>query len=237
MCIKSKWKCAAHGPPSPSSLQRVVLLVVPWSAEPHVLSVWIRWKKQLLSADQPSVSHQPRPPLLLLLHRPLYCNGTFTWFSHTLKPSWQHRWLCYSRLHMICQPVSHIQSYFKIIRAQEKKCSVLFYTSQYLLILLICNYTVRLSAISLSWCFLIDQQLKNLISSWLPTGTFPWQVHWHRLLSAFLQTHAEQEANTQRPWVHWPRVLQLTHMDQVIDLSCVSPTILYSFEKRAWLEN
>lgn len=112
MCIKSKWKCAAHGPPSPSSLQRVVLLVVPWSAEPHVLSVWIRWKKQLLSADQPSVSHQPRPPLLLLLHRPLYCNGTFTWFSHTLKPSWHHRWLCYSRLHMICQPVSHIQSFF-----------------------------------------------------------------------------------------------------------------------------
>lgn len=104
--------------------------------------------------------------------------------------------------------------------SREKVFSVVLHC-QYLFILLICNYTVRLSAISLSWCFLIDQQLKNLTSSWLPTGTFPWQVHWHRLLSAFLQTHAEQEANTQRPWVHWPRVLQLTHMDQVIDLSCV----------------
>ena len=65
------------------ALQRVVLLVVPWGAEPHVLSVWVRWEEQLLSADQPCVGHQPRPPVLLLLHRPLHCDGKLTHCPHT----------------------------------------------------------------------------------------------------------------------------------------------------------
>lgn len=80
-----------HSSPSPLSfilfylfiswwlvLQGMVLLTVPWSAEPHVLSVWVRWQEQLLSADQPGLGHQPGPPLLLLLHRSLHSNGTFT---------------------------------------------------------------------------------------------------------------------------------------------------------------
>lgn len=63
--------------------------------------------------------------------------------------------------------------------------------------------------------FQIDQHSKSFYLSFA-AGTFPRQVHRHGLLSAFLQTHAEQEANTQRPGVHRPRVLQLTYMDQVI---------------------
>lgn len=59
----------------PLSRQGVVLLVVAWGAEPHVLSVWVRWEEQLLPADQPSFCNQPRPPLIFLLHRQIYCNG------------------------------------------------------------------------------------------------------------------------------------------------------------------
>lgn len=72
------------------SLQRMVLPVVPRGAEPHVLSVRVCRQKQLLLADQPCICHQPRPPLLLLLHRPLYCNGKF---MHTSKQFWEREFL------------------------------------------------------------------------------------------------------------------------------------------------
>lgn len=56
-------------------LQGVVLPAVPRGVEPHVLSVRVRRQKQLLSADQPRLLHQPRPPHVLPLHRTLHRHG------------------------------------------------------------------------------------------------------------------------------------------------------------------
>lgn len=82
-------------------------------------------------------------------------------------------------------------------------------------------------------------KIKNSFNVYF-TGTFPRQVHWHRLLSAFLQTHAEQEANPQRSRVHWPRVLQLTHMDQVICaffLGSIQYLCVITWQQKARMEN
>lgn len=63
---------------SPHS-QGVVLPAVPWSPESHVLPVWVCWQEQLLSADQPSILHKPRPPHVLSLHRSLHRYGELYW--------------------------------------------------------------------------------------------------------------------------------------------------------------
>lgn len=55
--------------------QGVVFPPFSWSPEPHVLSIWVCRQEQLLSADKSCLHHQPRPPVLLLLHWPLYRNG------------------------------------------------------------------------------------------------------------------------------------------------------------------
>ena len=55
--------------------QRVVFPLVPRGAQPHVLFIWIRREEQLLPADQPCLLHQPRPPHLLPLYRPIHCHG------------------------------------------------------------------------------------------------------------------------------------------------------------------
>lgn len=55
--------------------QGMVLPPVPRGAQPHVLPLRVRWQKQLLPADQPCLLHQPRPPHLFPLHRPLHCHG------------------------------------------------------------------------------------------------------------------------------------------------------------------
>lgn len=64
--------------------QGVVLPAVPRSPESHVLPVWVCWQEQLLSADQPSVLHKPRPPHVLSLHRSLHRYGELYW-NHTKK--------------------------------------------------------------------------------------------------------------------------------------------------------
>lgn len=55
--------------------QRMVLPAVPRGAQPHVLSLRVRRQKQLLFADQSGLLHQPRPPHVLPLHRPLHRHG------------------------------------------------------------------------------------------------------------------------------------------------------------------
>lgn len=67
--------CSIEPWPLLSPLQGMVLPAVPWGAQPHVLSLWVRRQKQLLSADQPGLFHQPRPPHVLPLHRPLHRHG------------------------------------------------------------------------------------------------------------------------------------------------------------------
>lgn len=52
----------------------------------------------------------------------------------------------------------------------------------------------------------------------LPAGSVPWKVHRHRLHAAVLQAHVGQEADSQRPGVHRPGVLQLHHVGQVSGL-------------------
>lgn len=87
----SDWRTPPPAPP-PSSLchiqpwrllsppQGMVLPAVPWGAQPHVLSLRVRRQKQLLSADQPGLLHQPRPPHVLPLHRPLHRHGERRFF-------------------------------------------------------------------------------------------------------------------------------------------------------------
>lgn len=63
----------------------------------------------------------------------------------------------------------------------------------------------------------LHSNFKRCLNSvnFFPSGTFPWQVHRHGLLPAFLQAHSEQTIGPQRPWINRPRVLQLPHVDQV----------------------
>lgn len=87
----SDWRTPPPAPP-PSSLCRIqpwrllsppqgmVLPAVPRGAQPHVLSLRVRRQKQLLSADQPGILHQPRPPHVLPLHRPLHRHGERRFF-------------------------------------------------------------------------------------------------------------------------------------------------------------
>lgn len=70
--------------------QGVVLPAVPRSPESHVLPVWVCWQEQLLSADQPSILHKPRPPHVLSLHRSLHRYGELYW-NHTKK----NQFFCY----------------------------------------------------------------------------------------------------------------------------------------------
>lgn len=53
----------------------MVLPAVPRGAQPHVLPLRVCRQEQLLPADQPCLLHQPRPPHLLPLHRPLHRHG------------------------------------------------------------------------------------------------------------------------------------------------------------------
>lgn len=62
--------------------QGVVFPPLTWGPEPHVLSVWVCRQEQLLSTDKSCVHHQPRSPVLLLLHRPLHRHGKFVSSSY-----------------------------------------------------------------------------------------------------------------------------------------------------------